>query len=260
MGIGALGMRFWQRRYAPHPDSADLRRAATWTKMAQRISHDMKSPLAGMLLTIQQMQREYQKRTPGASEHYDPFVHQITDRIEHLRRMSRDFMKFVDTEKPHFIATDFNAFIQEHCTTIEQNLPPDITLTVNLGSDLPPVELDQEQMHSVFDNLVSNSINAMPDGGQITMVTDVARDLQFSSQEKTPQDYVTLEVRDIGSGIAQEHLTKLFDAGFTTAEHGTGLGLVLVHKIVADHHGHIEIESEEGKGTIVTIYLPVGSK
>ena len=262
MGIGAFGMRLWQRRYHPQNQtaSADIPRAEIWSKMAQRISHDMKSPLSGMLLTLQQLQGEYQKTVPDHACRFDPYVEQIMERIEYLRRMSRDFMKFVDTEKPHLVPTDFNAFIKDIGSYFEQSLPSDITLSLHRGDNLPTVEMDQEQIHSVLENLVSNSVNAMPDGGRITLVTDMARDLQLSfgkNASHAPRDYVTLEVRDTGVGIAPEYVPLLFSAGFTTSEQGTGLGLVLVHKIATDHEGHVEIESEVNKGTIVTIYLPM---
>ncbi|MFQ5571138.1 MAG: ATP-binding protein [Rhodothermales bacterium] len=240
---------------APTPlDGAPYR---TWGLMAQRVAHDLKTPLTIMLLTLQRMQMEYRKRAPHLAQDLDPFAERIEERIEHLRRMTKNFMKFVDLEEPTLVEADLDGCIPDWVAPIRNDLPPDIQLALKPTDTLPVVCIDVDQMASLLENLVANAIHAMPDGGVITISTHVARDVRFSA-ELASRTYVVLEVMDTGNGIPPERQKRIFEAGFTTTEHGSGLGLALVKKIVIDHKGHIEVESEPGTGSAFSIYLPVG--
>jgi signal transduction histidine kinase len=111
-------------------------------------------------------------------------------------------------------------------------------------------------MRSVLENLVSNAVNAMPEGGNITLSTQFLRGLNFPGNGQTARDYVSIEVLDTGIGISAADREHLFDFGFTTMATGNGLGLVYVKKTVDDHNGYIDVESEPGAGTAFCIYLP----
>lgn len=126
-----------------------------------------------------------------------------------------------------------------------------------LAPDLPSVHVDQEEMQTLFENLISNAVNAMPDGGTLTIATSLAQGLQLQMSDPDPKDYVVMEVMDTGTGIPRDLRGRLFQP-FSSATHlGTGLGLTIVKKIVDDHNGHIEVSSEEDVGTAFLVYLPV---
>ncbi|WP_456426286.1 sensor histidine kinase [Rhodocaloribacter sp.] len=233
-------------------DAEDYR---AWGLMAQRIAHDLKNPLTSILLTLQRLQLEYQSRSPAEAVVYDGYVQRITDRIEHLRRMTRNFMKFVDLDAPDLRETKLNEFLTEQSTPLKARLPADISMEMKLGDDLQPVRIDTEQITSVLENLMTNALNAMPEGGLITFVTYSAHALQLPGKE-APRDYVVLEVMDTGTGITPNAQAQIFDAGFST-NNSTGLGLALVKKIIEDHGGHVEVESEPGSGSAFTLYFPV---
>ncbi|MFQ5753721.1 MAG: ATP-binding protein [bacterium] len=109
----------------------------------------------------------------------------------------------------------------------------------------------------MLENLLTNAVNAMPEGGTLTIITSLALNLQFHETQETPRDCITIEIQDTGVGISSEMKEKLFQP-FTSGTHsGTGLGLTIVKKIIEDHKGHIEFSSEEGTGTSFLIYLPV---
>ncbi len=226
-----------------------------WGLMAQRIAHDLKNPLTSILLTLQRLQLEYQSRNPGEAVVYDGYVQRITDRIEHLRQMTRNFMKFVDLDEPERRETQFEAFLTEQAERLKTRLPADISMELKLGGNLPPVRIDTEQVASVLENLVTNALNAMPDGGVITLTTYSAHALLLPDHD-APDDYVVLEVMDTGIGISALARKQIFDAGFSTND-STGLGLALAKKIIEDHGGHVEVESEPGTGTAFTLYFPV---
>ena len=233
-------------------DAEDYR---TWGLMAQRIAHDLKNPLTSILLTLQRLQLEYQSRSPTEAVVYDGYVQRITDRIEHLRRMTRNFMKFVDLDALDLREIKLNAFLHEQATPLKARLPADISMEMKLGENLPPVRIDAEQLISVLENLMTNALNAMPDGGLITLVTYSAHALRLPDKE-VPHDYVVLEVMDTGTGISETARGQIFDAGFTT-NNSTGLGLALVKKIIEDHGGYVEVESEPGAGSAFTLYFPI---
>lgn len=115
--------------------------------------------------------------------------------------------------------------------------------------------VDREQMQSVLENLVSNAVNTMPEGGRLTLSTHLVRDLPLPGSTE-PRDFVVLEVLDTGTGMPETVRERLFEPGFSTSQNGTGLGLAIVRKIVTDDGGHIEVESEPGTGSAFSLFLP----
>jgi signal transduction histidine kinase len=107
--------------------------------------------------------------------------------------------------------------------------------------------MDREQMKQVILNLLLNAVQAMPNGGRLTLRGQVLEDGQW----------VTLSIQDSGIGIPSEDMNKLFDPFFSTKEGGVGLGLSIAHRIIDQHHGKIEVESAPGKGTLLTVWLPI---
>ena len=245
----------WIVRLDEKAEGADLDDYRAWGIMARRLAHDLKNPLTGILITLQHLQMEYEEVAPSATEELDPYVGRIEDRIEHLRRMTTNFLKFVNLEESLPIATDLNGFVRERVATLHADLPSDIELRLKLEEDLPAARLDPDQMTSVLENLVANAVEAMPKGGRLTIATYAVRDVQFEAG-MLPEDYVVVEIRDTGVGMSEAVRARLFEPGFTTVEDGTGLGLAIVRKVIEDHGGRIEVESEPGDGSVFGVYLP----
>jgi len=107
--------------------------------------------------------------------------------------------------------------------------------------------MDREQMKQVALNLLLNAVQAMPGGGTLTLKGQNSKDGQW----------ITISIQDSGVGIPDEDMNKLFDPFFSTKEGGIGLGLSIAHRIIDQHRGKIEVESDPGKGTLFTIWLPV---
>ncbi len=235
----------------------DSKDAVNWAKMAQRLAHDIKNPLTSILLTQQRLQKEYRNEDTDKIERYDKYSNRIVERIEDLRKLSRNFMKYVNVEKINSQPTNINHFLEKIFSNSTIDLPKDIQLQKNLGVDLPVIHVDQELIHSVIENLVSNAVNAMPNGGTLTISTNFVAQLQPGGSEQPPNDYLVIEVSDIGIGIPDDMKDQLFKPFVTSTKQGTGLGLTIVRKIIDDHKGHIEVNSEKGVGTTFTIYLPL---
>ncbi len=135
-----------------------------------------------------------------------------------------------------------------------------VTCNLSIAENLCPVECDSIQISQVMQHLVSNARQAMPDGGAIDIS---AENVCYPGNSKlAPGHFVFLRVRDHGCGIEPKNLDRIFDPYFTTKElgtdQGTGLGLAVVHSIISKHGGSIEVESQEGKGTVFSILLPAG--
>ena len=124
--------------------------------------------------------------------------------------------------------------------------PKGVQIEKELSSSLPPVMADFGQLQQVYINLIMNALQAMPEGGKLTLRTS-ADDNQLK-----------IEVQDTGQGISKENMRKLFTPFFTTKEKGkgVGLGLAVAYGIIQRHHGRMEVQSKEGEGTTFTIYLP----
>jgi len=222
--------------------------------MAQRVAHDLKNPLTSIRLTLQRMQMAYHDADSDLTETLDEYTERLEERISSLRRMTTNVLKFVGKEDPRHTPTDLRAFLEEVSTDLENNLPPDIDLQREIEGELPAIAVDQDQMRSVVENLAGNAIEAMPEGGVLTLSARLARDLYFEGEG--PGDYVVVEVLDTGVGMTPAEQKRLFDPGFSTRG-DTGLGMALVRKTVDDHGGRIEVESEPDVGTSITLYLPV---
>ena len=230
--------------------------AQTWVAMAQRIAHDLKNPLTSILLTLQRLQMEYRDQAPEQTNAYDYYTEKIIERIEKLRRTSRQFMKFINIEKLNLQPTHLNQLIEDYLTK-SIVIPGDMLVVKKLAPELPLVHLDQEQMQMVLENLITNAFNAMPDGGTLTIGTSMVLDLQLTETNATTSDYLLLEIMDTGIGIPDEIKSRLFQPYVTDSAMGTGLGLAIVKKVIDDHQGMIEFNSEQNVGTSFSIYLPL---
>jgi signal transduction histidine kinase len=125
-----------------------------------------------------------------------------------------------------------------------------VQVDVSLGKNLSWVSVDRNQMKQVFLNLFHNALQAMPTGGQLTVRT--------AMRQRGGRKWVLASIKDTGAGIAPEHRERIFEPFFTTrsGQGGTGLGLSVTYGIVSDHGGEIEVDSEVGKGTSFTVWLP----
>ena len=152
---------------------------------------------------------------------------------------------------------NLNGIVVEMQTMLRPLIGEDIVLTTELDPALGPIEADPGQLHQVVMNLVVNARDAMPNGGNLTIVTANADVDEIGDGSIDPGRYITLTVRDAGDGIDEETLSQIFEPFFTTkdASKGTGLGLATVYGIVKQSGGYVEVESEVGVGSSFTIYL-----
>ena len=185
-----------------------------------------------------------------------------TERASHL---TRQLLTFSRKQVIHVRSIDLNELVNNVGKLLRRAIGESIALRFNYSPGLPPIDADTGMMEQVVMNLAINARDAMPEGGQLTIATqlseiDDARVQQ--NREARPGRFVCLTMSDTGCGMDEATLDRIFEPFFTTkpAGKGTGLGLATVYGIVKQHQGWIEVQSQVGRGTSFNVFLPVGSQ
>ncbi len=170
----------------------------------------------------------------------------------------RQLLTFARKSEATFAELGLNDLVAEIDCIVRETFPKNIDVKVKTSVDLPKVRADHAQLHQVLLNLCINSRDAMPDGGELSIRTWSVPGASLRNPASTESEYVAVALSDTGQGMTESTLERVFEPFFTTknAGKGTGLGLSVVYGIVRNHGGFIELHSEVGKGTTVTVYLP----
>jgi two-component system sensor histidine kinase AtoS len=217
-------------------------RLAAMGELTAGVAHEVRNPLGVIRASVQLLE---DSRADEARIHEAAGV--IKQEIDRLDRVIKALLDFGRPSKPTLVHADLNEVLDDVVLfTTRFASQSDVTIESRLEPDLPRVLGDPDQLKQVFLNLVTNAVQAMErTGGTIIIETHGDR------------DYVEVTVSDDGPGISERDLPKVFDPFFTKRAEGTGLGLTIVHRIIDEHDGHIEVESGPG-GTVFTVTLPTG--
>jgi signal transduction histidine kinase len=173
----------------------------------------------------------------------------------------QQLLAFARKSDGHVAPADVNRYVQAHLDGLKERLPSEIELAFEPSKDVPNVLVDSNQLDRILLNLITNSVDAMSDGGRITLSTKLvsALDLPDLLPEMASENYVCLTVADTGKGIDSTTREHVFEPFFTTKERGrgTGLGLPVVYGLMQAHHGYVDVKSELGKGTAISLFFPV---
>ena len=168
--------------------------------------------------------------------------------------LARQLLTFASGGQPVKCAVSLQKVIEDSVSLVVRG--SNVTTVVEVPEDLPPIESDAGQMGQVFYNLIINAVQAMPEGGTITITAGELTLADNNPLSLPPGRYVRVTCADQGCGISPENLKNIFDPYFTTKTGGTGLGLASVHSIVNKHRGHISVSSAAGRGTTFELILP----
>jgi two-component system, cell cycle sensor histidine kinase and response regulator CckA len=176
-------------------------------------------------------------------------------------RLVKQLLTVARKSDPELRTTSVNTLLRELASLLEETLPRSISITVDLAPGLPPIRADHNQLHQVFLNLSVNARDAMPSGGTLRMTSRLVDRESVASAfpGASAQKYVTVSMRDTGTGMDAATMSRVFDPFFSTkgVGKGTGLGLAVAHGIIQRHEGFITVASEPGAGSEFTIFLPV---
>jgi len=226
-----------------------IRRARTLSavgRMAATIAHEIRNPLGAITNSISVLQRDL-KLTGRHAE----LMEIVLEETERIKGIIDDFLAFARHRKPERVEVNLRALLQETITLLERDESLFKGVTIQLKINHIPLKMhaDPDQMRQVFENILINAAQAMPNGGIITI------DAECSPVRNRPG--VWIHITDEGVGMDETILANLFEPFFTTKEKGSGLGMSIVQRIIEDHEGEIEVTSQRGVGTTVSVGIPL---
>lgn len=211
-------------------------------QMAAGIAHEIRNPLTSL--------KGFSQFLKSKVQGYDQYFDIMLTELDRINNIVQEFMALAKPQVNQFEHVDLIGIVDSVVTLVEpQAIIQNVQITTETASRAIPVWCDRNQLKQVFINLLRNAVEAMPDGGSVTIK------LGYSEP-----DYVIVTISDEGIGIEEEQLERLGDPFFTTKEGGTGLGLMICHRIVQAHEGAIHYDSKPGAGTTVTMELRTGEK
>jgi len=232
----------------------EAERMASIGRFAAGLAHEIGTPL-----NVISGRAEALLRKGGVGEPGERHLRVITMQIERIARIVRGMLDFARPRELCLVSTAPHEMLSKVLELMEPRFEQaGIRLETRVPAELPRIAADGDQLHEVFLNLATNAADAMPAGGVLGVTAErVERRRPEGGGESLPFLAVTFE--DSGCGIRPEHVGRVFDPFFTTKEvgHGTGLGLSVSYAIVREHGGWIEVESEVGRGTRATVFIPL---
>lgn len=216
------------------------------TLLAAGVAHEIGNPLNSLGIHLQLLERKVANLPKGDRADLAQHLGTARNEIRRLDTLLKEFLNAIRPTSPHRTPGNLNAVIEETLSLLAPELSEhNIRVNLQLDPNLPGQQIDADQLKQAFFNLVRNAYQALPgSGGEVRIET------RFNDYE------VVASVEDHGSGISPEIMGSLFEPFRSGRKSGTGLGLLIVRRIVREHGGEIEVESEEGEGTTVRLYFP----
>jgi PAS domain S-box-containing protein len=232
-------------------------RLASLGTLSAGMAHEIKNPLVSIKTFAQLLPERYQD-----SDFRDTFSNLIGHEIDRIDSLVNQLLRFARPAKPQLQPMHVHETLEKSLLLVGHRLyQKDIKLTRSWQANVDTIRADPDQLEQVFLNFFINAMDAMKNGGELTVTTEIGADDEWVSalthSNGEGNEVLRVTVRDSGEGIRSEDIPHVFDPFFTTKDYGTGLGLSVVHGIIQEHGGQIEVESELKKGTAFHILLPL---
>ena len=224
---------------------AQNERESAWREMAKQVAHEIKNPLTPMKLSIQMLERSIKDKRDDVNELSLKVSKTLVEQIDNLAQIATQFSQFAKISSAH--AELFNLIdLLENVTSLYAEQNPSIKIELIKYDNKVLVFADKNQFLSVFNNLILNAIQAIPEyvEGKIVM------------EEKIIENKINITISDNGCGIDEDKIERIFEPNFTTKSSGTGLGLAIAKAIIQNIDGEISVKTKSKIGTIFTIKIP----
>ena len=215
------------------------------TLLAAGVAHEIGNPLNSLTIHLQLMQRELQHVAEADRAPLGELLGVAQREVERLDQIITQFLRALRPSQPHMEPARLSEVVQDTLAFLKQEIKDrDVLVEVETPDDLPVTSIDRNQMKQACFNIIRNAIQVMPNGGLLK--------ISLGANDR----FVHVSFTDTGPGISAGDLGAIFEPYFTTKSEGSGLGLMIVQRIMRDHGGELEVHSEPGKGTTFTLYLP----
>jgi PAS domain S-box-containing protein len=227
-------------------------RLAVIGAMSAKLAHEIRNPLSSILLNLDLVRDEIEsiaKTSEAPPDEARALLKSLDSEVRRIQRVTQEYLQFARLPRPQRELVLLHEVIEERLAFIQSLFDSaGVKLKTEFDKTVPPIHADEEQLWQAVLNLARNAVEAMPEGGTLTV--GVSLDL----------DDTVLTIQDTGKGMTKEEAKSIFKPFFSTKPGGTGLGLPLTQQIIHEHGGRIECQTVEGKGTTFTIRLPRATK
>ncbi len=230
-------------------ETIESERINALTMLAAGVAHEIGNPLNSLHIHMQLMDRKATKLPAGQRGELRDMLKVCRDEIDRLDFIVSQFLRAIRPSVLETRLSSVNDIVEESLAFLASEIKDrDILVDTELAASLPLIQVDRDQLKQAFYNIIRNSFQAMSKGGFLRV------------RSRLDDDYIVISFSDTGGGIAPDDMKNLFQPYHTTKTTGTGLGLLIVRRIVREHGGEIAIASDEGRGVTVDIRLPVSER
>mgnify|MGYP006279902281 FL=1 len=228
-------------------EAIESRRVEAITKLAAGVAHEIGNPLNSLNIHLQLLDRNLDRGPPGTeAEEARELLKVARKEVERLDSIVSNFLRAVRPTQPDFEKLDIHQLLGESLRFMRNEIEDrGLEVEASLPDSLPQIRGDSAQLKQAFYNIIKNSIQAMSKGDKLQIICE------------SGEQFVEISFKDTGKGISAENLRHIMEPYYTTRPDGTGLGLLVVERIIREHGGEIGIESTEGEGTLFTVRLPL---
>lgn len=226
-------------------ETIESERFGALTLLAAGVAHEIGNPLNSLDIQLQLMQRRMKKLPAKSKGEFEESIGVARQEVARLDHIITQFLRAIRPQPLEVKRESLNAIVRESVSFLGPEIKDrDILVELELEPSLPPIDLDRDQIKQAFYNVIRNAMQAMKSGGILRVRSGADETHQFIS------------FADTGGGIAPEDISRVFEPYFTTKSSGSGLGLLIVRRIIRAHGGEVVIESAQGRGVTLTIRLP----
>ena len=217
-------------------------------RLAASVAHEVRNPLGAIDIQLQLLGEDLAEVEPGFRQQLYRRLNIAQMEMKRLDRIVHNFLRFSRTPRLALQLVSLNDVVRHVFELVSPEArEQEVRLKLDLQEDLPQVDGDESQLGQAVLNMIVNAFQAIQGSGKV----------RASTREESESGQICLALSDSGCGIAEDEIDRIFEFYYTTKDEGTGLGLSIAQRIIYQHGGHIEVESQEGEGTTFRVYLPI---